>query len=153
MSVTATSPLRDEAALTRNATCFLCERQVNPEALAHRTGRFIFPGAGSMGASLICDDCRHTPDGERLAGRGWGHPWRGEIRCEACGRRVVVADRLRARFCSDACRDASRRQRREREARGCAVCGETFTPKRSDARYCSNACRQDAYRQRKAGRL
>jgi transposase len=55
--------------------------------------------------------------------------------------------------CSKRCSKLVERERRRvtHEARCCDVCGEEFTPKRSDARYCSNSCRQDAYRKRKLG--
>jgi hypothetical protein len=55
--------------------------------------------------------------------------------------------------CCERCRKAIYRRARNTAAteRLCDVCGERFTPKRSDARYCSNACRQDAYRKRKLG--
>lgn len=45
--------------------------------------------------------------------------------------------------------NAARRAARERRRRTvCTVCGDTFTPPRSDGRYCSAACRQKAYRRR-----
>lgn len=33
----------------------------------------------------------------------------------------------------------------------CDVCGDEFTPARSDARYCSGKCRTEAYRVRRDG--
>jgi hypothetical protein len=82
-----------------------------------------------------------------------------ETECEVCGRRVKPPRWIRRRdggkvfYCSEECAggaDAIAR-RIEPTPRACAVCGETFTPARSDARYCSGACRQDAYRKRKLG--
>lgn len=73
--------------------------------------------------------------------------------CDRCGRPFLGA--LARRYCSDACGEltrASRRDRsRDRDARACETCGDTFTPPRSDGRYCSSACRQKAYRRRKGG--
>jgi hypothetical protein len=82
-----------------------------------------------------------------------------EINCEVCGRRVKPPRWVKRRgggrvfYCSEGCAggaDAIAR-RVEQDERECAVCGEAFTPTRSDARFCSNACRQDAYRKRKLG--
>jgi hypothetical protein len=82
-----------------------------------------------------------------------------ETECAVCGRRVKPPRWIKRRdggkvfYCSEGCAggaDAIAR-RVEREARTCVVCGDEFTPGRSDGRYCSSACRQDAYRKRKLG--
>jgi predicted nucleic acid-binding Zn ribbon protein len=76
--------------------------------------------------------------------------------CAGCGCEVAFGmseyqGRLRV-YCSDRCRAkfARERQRKQREPHvvTCEVCGQEFTPKRSDARTCSPACRQRAYRKR-----
>jgi hypothetical protein len=52
--------------------------------------------------------------------------------------------------CYRAARNADNRLRRRVTHReiACAVCGESFTPKRCDAVTCSNKCRQRLFRQR-----
>jgi len=78
--------------------------------------------------------------------------------CETCGRPVYKRrDNVRRRYvvCCESCRRACcnrvRRERRAARTRGkvCEVCGEAFTPTRSDQKTCSPACKQKAYRQRK----
>jgi hypothetical protein len=61
--------------------------------------------------------------------------------------------RSRLALCSLECyREARARAQRLRPTlRECVVCGESFTPGRSDARFCANACRQRAYRLRVKG--
>jgi hypothetical protein len=57
---------------------------------------------------------------------------------------VVVA-------CGDSCRDTARAKElrhRLRKEKRCLLCGESYTPKRTDSRYCSLACKQTAYRKR-----
>ena len=71
--------------------------------------------------------------------------------CDECG--MQLPRHHRGRFCSDGCRwTFHNHQRHKRSAAArvkvCEVCGETFTPSRSDAKTCSDACRQKAYRQR-----
>jgi hypothetical protein len=54
-------------------------------------------------------------------------------------------------------RSRLRREQRRRAGEGpvgviaCPVCGEPFTPSRSDARYCSTTCRVRAHRSRGNG--
>jgi hypothetical protein len=82
--------------------------------------------------------------------------------CEACGRVVIRQSEWRHRrhvVCSTDCGDAIYNQVAIRAAkdrgpkvrgpRPCAVCGETFVPRRADAITCSSACRQKAYRKRR----
>jgi len=69
--------------------------------------------------------------------------------CVFCGRYVTG----RKSYCSQRCiNDAYMERRRQRHdatlQKVCAVCGNTFTAKRTDARYCSHACKQSAYRKR-----
>jgi predicted nucleic acid-binding Zn ribbon protein len=70
---------------------------------------------------------------------------------------------LRYFVCSDQCRIAiynanargklnERGQRRPVPKRPCVICGELFTPKRSDAIYCSDACKQRGYRRKQTQR-
>ncbi len=82
--------------------------------------------------------------------------------CHHCGREVAFMTATEYRtpyarraYCSDPCRDASRKLARSRRPRPlgiCETCGATFVPTRSDAKTCSPACRQKAYRQRAAAR-
>ncbi|MGI8556855.1 MAG: hypothetical protein ACR2ND_00855 [Solirubrobacteraceae bacterium] len=73
--------------------------------------------------------------------------------CEVCGHGVawlVYRRRSRAHVCSYDC-DTERRNRRRRIVRDpsvCPVCGEPFTPARSDAVTCSARCRQRLRRSR-----
>ncbi len=72
--------------------------------------------------------------------------------CEGCGREIGWARRWWWGYasnpgvwvCSPECRRErdARRRRIEPKPKVCEVCGETFTPKRSDARTCSDRCRQ-----------
>jgi hypothetical protein len=73
--------------------------------------------------------------------------------CYQCGRRFHYDVRARRIYCSHICAARSKAQsyrdaHRPDNARVCAVCGQPFTPPRSDAKTCSNACRQKAYRDR-----
>jgi hypothetical protein len=76
--------------------------------------------------------------------------------CGGCGQRMRLSQWpyphwgvSRCRSCSDRCAQRARRRQRRAELRAvCAVCNETFSPRRADARFCSDACRQKAYRQR-----
>jgi predicted nucleic acid-binding Zn ribbon protein len=71
-------------------------------------------------------------------------------------------DHLRYFVCSDRCRIAiynanAREKLNERGERPvpkhpCVICGEPFTPKRSDAIYCSAACKQRGYRRKQTQR-
>jgi predicted nucleic acid-binding Zn ribbon protein len=113
------------------------------------------------GDTICCDCANANPDLIPWVGYGvTGTRPDYTHTCGNCGRSFYGAKQRR--WCSDACGEAIRQGRRAagryiaREARtsrpqACAVCGETFTPSRSDARFCSNACRQDAYRKRKLG--
>jgi predicted nucleic acid-binding Zn ribbon protein len=62
--------------------------------------------------------------------------------CGHCGRSIRWG--YPAGFCSDRCAyEAGKVARRvDRKPRACEVCGEEFTPKRSDAKTCSDRCRQ-----------
>lgn len=67
------------------------------------------------------------------------------INCEQCNIPMVAA-RSDARFCSDACRVAFKRnQVFERDThwreKRCPVCGTGFKSKRNDAKFCSTKCR------------
>ncbi len=110
---------------------------------------------------------------------GWGHqirtyclacagvndPWAERVvhlrqYCWVCRRKFLQVESFTG-FCHTCCNACARkihgRNRRERLARRrtreCEVCGETFTPPRSDAKTCSPACRQKAYRRRRALRI
>lgn len=75
--------------------------------------------------------------------------------CEACGRPMYQVSPYTGwhNFCCGDCankiyrRNAKARQARKRK-RTCPICGEEFTPLRSDAKTCSSTCRQKSYRQR-----
>jgi predicted nucleic acid-binding Zn ribbon protein len=77
------------------------------------------------------------------------------IICRWCGRTAYYTDWVWRVVCSDYCRDRLRPSSQTRAAarigRPCEVCGDPFTPPRSDGRYCSPACRQKAYRRRNRG--
>jgi hypothetical protein len=72
-----------------------------------------------------------------------------------CGRLVRFAGSRVRRFCSQRCSqraaaDRAKKRRMHARRRDCEVCGNEFTPLRSDAKFCSGACRQFAYRSRSA---
>lgn len=86
----------------------------------------------------VCDGDRINPRTDRPH----------EVLSSAYGRR-----RRWVGYCPLCAKDAENARRRDqrRAARSnlpCAVCGQTFTPPRSDAHYCTPACRQAAYRAR-----
>jgi hypothetical protein len=103
---------------------------------------------------LVCKACV-TPDERAMASAITGGR---ETTCAACGCRMrdyrlgLWVRRQPPVMCSIVCaqrtRRANRRRRQPRMRTRCAVCGTSFTPKRTDARYCGSACRQRAYRQR-----
>jgi predicted nucleic acid-binding Zn ribbon protein len=73
--------------------------------------------------------------------------------CEVCGRKIawLVWRQSRLVVCSYRCRSERENAKRRvgpYEPRACAVCGEPFTPKRSDAKTCSDRCRQKLRRAR-----
>ena len=77
-----------------------------------------------------------------------------KIICEGCGcvfyTRIWSKKYCYYKECGNIGYRKQLKQRRLAEpprAQVCKVCGNVFTPKRSDAVYCSNACRQRAYRQ------
>jgi hypothetical protein len=90
----------------------------------------------------------------------WYEEWQAPEPCVNCHRRVYV-NRFRKGqqylICGEECRRAHyqtqarariKALRRSIPQRSCAICGERFTPNRSDALYCSHACKQRAYRRR-----
>jgi hypothetical protein len=92
--------------------------------------------------TALCGQCA-TPEEAAYANRTADCPGCGIPMCFS--RRDTYNTRWVA--CSTRCyQRAWRRSRRIETTRTCAVCGQTFTPPRSDARYCSNACRQKHYR-------
>jgi hypothetical protein len=110
---------------TLESVCEDCVRKWHPSWIEQR--KVPTPCAGGCGVLVSHwhrDVCYDRPDGS------WG-------------------TRPAITTCSRRCSAATKRV--QVDARDCEVCGETFTPKRSDARYCSSACRQDAYRKRKLG--
>lgn len=91
----------------------------------------------------------------KMAGRSYGKndPVR-KIICEGCGcvfyTRIWSKKYCYYKKCGNTGYKKQLIQRRLAQpprTQVCKVCGNTFTPKRSDALYCSNACRQRAYRQ------
>lgn len=91
----------------------------------------------------------------KMAGRPYGKndPVR-KIICEGCGcvfyTRIWSKKYCYYKKCGSTGYKKQLIQRRLAQpprTQACKVCGNTFTPKRSDALYCSNACRQRAYRQ------
>ena len=146
-------------------TCKLCGVDIPADKnmmVFHRTG--VFPGV--LSGDIICIPCvKERRKSNPLTADLW-LPWGGwgaraagrtredyQHRCLRCGRPFYGA--MARRYCTDECGELARRERRDRTrdriARPCDACGDTFTPPRSDGRYCSSACRQKAYRRRKAG--
>ena len=78
-------------------------------------------------------------------------------RCEHCGREIRYWDFSQPQPIPSACcaecrrlaanKRSPERRRVEHEPMMCAVCGEMFTPARSDANTCSGKCRQKLYRE------
>ena len=93
-------------------------------------------------------------------------------RCHVC-HKEFVANRVDAKYCSNACRQKAYRDRQPKKDRRevaaaqlagrratthkgkCSYCGRTFyTDGTGTGRlYCNNACRQAAYRERKRTKL
>lgn len=79
--------------------------------------------------------------------------------CECCGIPVALPRNARRKrlYCSTACRVKLAKGTKivpvSATGKACDICGEQFTPKRSDAVYCSNACRQKAARKRNSADL
>jgi hypothetical protein len=104
----------------------------------------------------LCIECANKRIRGYFPWQGWGVPaWRTskdyQHWCVHCRRPFIGA--LAREYCSDQCGELTRASRRDRTAerlpRPCAVCGDTFTPPRSDGRYCTPACRQKAWRHRR----
>jgi hypothetical protein len=108
-----------------------------------------------MGYAPFCADCRREREYQRLL--RWHERFGGPAPsrdlklpggrpCEVCGRLMSWKGRAgyqTVQVCSWECEGERRNARRrvQHEAKVCANCGETFTPKRSDARTCSDRCR------------
>jgi formylmethanofuran dehydrogenase subunit E len=76
------------------------------------------------------------------------HPGSGVFTCHTC---VETAVQPRAwgrlpRYCSPACEPKPVSRAKPRPTIKCAVCGESFSPRRRDARTCSTRCRVAAHR-------
>lgn len=87
------------------------------------------------------------------------HPYNALSTCKHCGCEMVrLIGKHNHKFCSNTCAEASAAE--HAAARGkydyytpktpvtvaCTVCGNDYTPKRSDSRYCSVRCRVKAHR-------
>jgi hypothetical protein len=132
------------------AQCAKCGCALTPEEPVWRVNLYLgrsFLGGRRYSVAPICERCKSK----------WT-PFRPPQPCLNCGRPVHQGDDFRLRIwtvCCDACGHAARAaiaRRRRSKARGtrrCALCGETFEPKRTDALFCSPACRQRTYRMRK----
>ena len=145
-----------ELLIGNRASCAGCKRKLEPGAPVYRTRllvpwSFYFHGQLQKGASwkhrLVCEACIGAEKGR----------YRKSHSCLACGRPLFIWRRgvQCADYCSHGCQlDAANARRRQRSAtrrgaqRRCVICGEAFTPKRTDSEYCSAACKQAAYRQR-----
>jgi hypothetical protein len=100
---------------------------------------------------LVCLDCT-------LANHETANSYAETGRCKNCGREIRHWDfsqRLPSTCCAECRRLAANKSSRERrrvthEPIVCAVCGETFTPRRNDASTCSSKCRQKLHRERTA---
>lgn len=155
-TVTGTGPVLFDTG-PRAVTCQVCGADIPPDAWTVvfdylnltselRRGRpLCWPCAvGHSCAQWLLPWRRY---GARLAGREQDEYMH---RCRQCQRMFIGP--IQRRYCSYECGEATRAGRRDRTrdrtARPCDVCGDTFTPPRSDGRYCSGACRQRAYRRR-----
>jgi hypothetical protein len=95
------------------------------------------------GVAIRCGDaCRNLASGYVRHLRRWSC---GKGDCATGFGRYLVY------HCSQACywRHRRARPRTAVKPRQCAVCGKTFTPRRSDARMCSGTCRQARYRRQR----
>lgn len=69
--------------------------------------------------------------------------------CTFCAGLIPVAMKASALFCSVACRDRSRRDRRRlTNGKVCPHCQALFSPLRADQVHCSRACKNAAKRAR-----
>lgn len=143
--------------------CQLCRRELTATETVWR-----YYDAQIRGVLSICDECFYSKERtfrDNLSARDkefWGNwfedylqkTWREPLPCERCGRPVRTPRRhkLKLIVCGKSCRvaifNAQARMRRALAPRACVVCGQSFTPKRSDSRYCSVGCKQSAYRRR-----
>ena len=123
--------------------CAECEREIAPSA---PVARKRYPQAN------WCATCAGKRSG--FGGSDWHR-----ATCPACDR-VVYTDwcygTRRHLYCSQRCArrgEVARRVAAHAKARGsrtCPVCGEVFTPKRSDAQTCSHRCRTRLYRDKRS---
>jgi predicted nucleic acid-binding Zn ribbon protein len=156
--------------------CGICKRELAKDEAVFRVlglaSRWRDEWGGKDIAS-VCTQCRAAPPkgSEYLFDPeyGWstrGH-WRAPRPCQHCGRPVYIdtrRDHIRYFVCSDQCRIAiynansrhklkQRREHRSPPKQPCVICGEPFTPKRTDAIYCSAACKQRGYRRKQTQRV
>jgi hypothetical protein len=149
--------------------CDICKRQLAKDEAVHRVlglASLCWREWSGRGIASVCTECRAAPP----EGSEWlfdlaSRDWRSPRPCQHCGRPVHVdrhRNHLRYFVCSDQCRVAiynanARQKLKERGKRPvpkqpCVICGEPFTPKRSDAIYCSGACKQRGYRRKQTQR-
>lgn len=123
----------------------LCGQSLPPDAPVWLTD--LWNGRRTVRVVGVCTACAPDDPVRSVC-------WAPAQPCEGCDRPVSRQRLARPRVfltCSDRCtwtarnRRASQRRAARRE-RSCAVCGITFTARRSDAQTCSNTCRQKRFR-------
>jgi hypothetical protein len=136
--------------------CERCSRELDPTENAWRYYNY---NSQSSRLISICDECFRKMECTSKTQEEWfdyflEKRWREPLPCGHCGRPVRIPRRYKLRhvLCGEACRRAvyaiRARLRRALKPRACRICGEEFTPRRSDGLYCSPTCKQSAYRQR-----
>jgi hypothetical protein len=159
VSVTANRRINDTTVirdrLRSPIDCTSCEREITGIVVWHARLLAPLPFCESCFRELEAEIERRVDGWLGLSPKTHQPTPLHTARCVWCGGLVAGWRRrstLSPPFCSDGCQHARElvRRRVKHEPRACAVCGESFTPKRSDARYCSPTCRQRAHRERRA---
>jgi hypothetical protein len=139
--------------------CPGCRRELGKGEPVYQTWlgeRRVAANIGYRTIARVCTECLKQIEGK------WPHPpsyWRSGKPCRNCGRPVFNFSKWKeakiiacGKVCKQTIYNARFRARHKRTLpmRACALCGEQFTPKRTDSLYCSNACIQRAYWRRQS---